>query len=95
VTAGILSYALVFGLIGALALWARRGAAGRRRLDIVETAALGQGRSVAVVRAGSKRLLIGVTGQAIATLAELDAEEWPEARAPARARLEPLEIEAP
>jgi flagellar biogenesis protein FliO len=43
---------------------------------VIESASLGQGRTVAVVRAGSKRLLVGVSGQAIATLAELDPADW-------------------
>ena len=75
-TQQIVGLAIVFGLLGALALWARRRPVPSRRLDVIETTALGQGRAVAVVRAGSKRLLVGVTGSSITTLAQLDASEW-------------------
>ncbi len=77
-TAQLVALGVVFGLLGAVALWARRRAAPARRLDVVETTALGQGRSVAVVRAGSKRLLVGVTGASITALAQLDPAEWNE-----------------
>lgn len=77
-TQQIIALAVVFGLLGLLALWARRRPTANRRLDVVETTTLGQGRAVAVVRAGSKRLLVGVTGTSIATLAELDPAEWSE-----------------
>ena len=49
----ILALALVFGLLGLLALWTRKRSPVRRRLDVVESTALGQGRTVVVVRAGS------------------------------------------
>ena len=77
-TGQTLAVALVVGLLGLLALWARRRAPSNRRLDVIETTALGQGRAVAVVRAGSKRLLVGVTGSSITPLAQLDASEWAE-----------------
>jgi len=70
---------VVLGLLALLALWARRRPGGPRRLDVVETTPLGQGRTVAVVRAGSQRLLVGVTGTSITTLAQLDPSEWNEA----------------
>ena len=65
-------------LLAALAAWLKRGRPSVRRLAVVESAQLGQGRMIAVVQAGSKRLLIGASGQSIAALAELDAREWPE-----------------
>ena len=68
--------ALVLAALAALAWRLRRVRPAGRRLDVIESASLGQGRTVAVVRAGSKRLLVGVSGQAIATLAELDPEDW-------------------
>jgi flagellar biogenesis protein FliO len=68
--------AFVLALVGLLALWSRWRAATKRRLEVVETAALGQGRAVAIIQAGGKRLLIGVTGHSISTLAELDAADW-------------------
>jgi flagellar biogenesis protein FliO len=89
----IYSTVVVLACLALWALWLRRSAEPKRRLHVVETAALGQGRAVAVVRAGSKRLLIGVTGQSIATLAELDPEEWREADA--SAHLDSLETETP
>jgi flagellar biogenesis protein FliO len=94
-TAEVYSLALVFALLGLLAWWSRRQGVRKRRLQVLETAALGQGRAVAVVRAGGKRLLIGVAGQSIATLAELDPADWSEAAEPADAGLHRLEIEAP
>jgi flagellar biogenesis protein FliO len=91
----VYSLGVVFALLGLLAWWSRRRAAAERHLQVLETAALGQGRAVAVVRAGGKRLLIGVAGQSIATLAELDPADWPEAAEPAGGRLPPLETETP
>jgi flagellar biogenesis protein FliO len=67
---------LVVAVLTALAWRLRRARPAARRLDVIESASLGQGRTVAVVRAGSKRLLVGVSGQAIATLAELDPADW-------------------
>ena len=87
--------ALVFALLGLLALSSRRAKPPKRRLAIVETAALGQGRAVAVVQAGRKRLLVGVTGQSISALAELDPTEWAEAAESSPSRLQPLEPETP
>lgn len=77
-TQQIVGLAIVFGLLSLLALWTRKRPSAGRRLDVLETTALGQGRAVAVVRAGSKRLLLGVTGSSITTLAQLDASEWNE-----------------
>ena len=51
-------------------------------LDVLDSKTLGPNRSVYVVRAGDKRLVLGVTQQQITTLAELDPEP------PARARPE-------
>ena len=89
------SLALVFALLGLLAWWSRRNGGAQRRLQVLETAALGQGRAVAVVRAGGKRLLIGVAGHSIATLAELDPADWSEAGELESAPRRSLETQAP
>ena len=74
-TAEMFGVAAALALLGAAAAWARRRPAGPRGLEVLETAPLGAGRTLAVVRAGRRRLLLGVTGQSIATLAELEPDE--------------------
>jgi flagellar biosynthetic protein FliO len=65
---------LVFGLLGALLLWARRVAAGvapAGALRVVDAVSLGSGRSVTVVRSGERYFLLGSTPHSIALIAEL------------------------
>lgn len=60
------------------------GASGARRLEVVERLPLDARRSVYVVRAGSKVLLVGSGERDVQLLAELDPDEWPR-QAPGRA----------
>jgi flagellar biosynthetic protein FliO len=48
-------------------------------LDVLDSTTLGPNRSVYVVRAGEKRLVLGVTQNQITALAELDPDAAPEA----------------
>jgi flagellar biosynthetic protein FliO len=50
-------------------------------LEVLDSTTLGPNRSVYVVRAGAKRLVLGVTQNQITPLAELDPEDAPEAPA--------------
>ena len=93
-SAGIYGAALVLALLAAWAAWSRRAHPSGGRLQVLESASLGQGRMVAVVQAGRKRLLVGVTAQSIGALAELDPADWQPAPERAAARLRPSESEA-
>jgi flagellar biogenesis protein FliO len=67
------------GLAGALAWVSRRARRAPKGLEVEASTPLGPGRFVAVVRAGRRRFVIGSTAQALTTLAELGAEDWPAA----------------
>jgi len=80
---GTLNYMLWFGAVLALMYVSlaalKRYTAGTMRqrgalLDVLDSKALGPNRSVYVVRAGDKRLVLGVTQHQITTLAELKVE---------------------
>ena len=67
---------LMYGVLLALKRYAgqqqpRRAGA---RIELLSTAALGPGRSVHLLSAGGKVLLVGATGQQVSLLAELDAD---------------------
>ena len=69
---------LVFSLLGALLIWARRvagGAAAGGALQVVDAVQLGNGRSVTVVRSGGRYFLVGATPHAISLIAELAAAD--------------------
>jgi flagellar protein FliO/FliZ len=83
---GLLSLAVNLGIVLALlygTLWLLRrfgpgGLAHRTRsIRVIESASLGQGRSLVVVEAGDRRLLLGVTAQHISLVSELPAEDAP------------------
>ena len=71
-------------LYGTLWLLRRLGPAGLARhgrsIRVIESASLGQGRSLVVVEAGERRLLLGVTAQQISLVSELPAEAPPRDR---------------
>lgn len=78
-----LALGIVFGLMW-LVLWAAKrylpqatgkSARGANMIEILATRAIGQRRSLMLVRAQGKTLLLGVTPQAISTLAELESED--------------------
>jgi flagellar protein FliO/FliZ len=82
----LLSLAMNLGIVlallyGTLWLLRRLGPAGLARhgrsLRVIESASLGQGRSLVVVEAGERRLLLGVTAQQISLVSELPAEAAP------------------
>lgn len=79
----LLSLAVNLGIVlallyGTLWLLRRLGPAGLARhgrsIRVIESASLGQGRSLVVVEAGERRLLLGVTAQHISLVSELPAE---------------------
>lgn len=49
---------------------------GERQLKVIEKLAIGTNRTLMVVKAGEKILLVGVTLQQMTMLAELDHDEW-------------------
>ena len=53
------------------------GLAGHGRLEVVDRLVVGPRRSIQVVRAGSKVLLIGVSDNQISLIDELNSEDWP------------------
>ena len=79
-----LALGAVIGFLGAAAWaarrWMPRGAAALKRgpIEILATRTLGPRKSLVLVRAQDRTLLLGVTGQAIHTLTEFDggAGEW-------------------
>jgi len=91
---GIYGAALVLALLAALAAWSRRARPSVSRLRVLESASLGQGRMVAVVQAGRKRLLVGVTAHSVEALAELDPADWQTASERTAEHLGPSEPEA-
>jgi flagellar biogenesis protein FliO len=89
-----LAVALVGAAGGGLAWWARRRmgprGADRERIEVLARKSLGPRHHVALVEVAGRRLLIGMGGDAIATLAELDeAPEFAPALAHAAAPLGP------
>ena len=50
---------LALGLLAAVALWSKRESPAARRLKVLAAAGLGAGRSLAVVRVGSRYFLVG------------------------------------
>ncbi|HYF58838.1 MAG TPA: flagellar biosynthetic protein FliO [Burkholderiaceae bacterium] len=73
----LLAFAGVIALIP-LALWMLKrvqggGTAGRRAVTLVGGLALGPRERIAIVEAQGRRWMVGVTGQSISLLAELDA----------------------
>lgn len=49
---------------------------GERQLKVIEKLVVGTNRTLMVVKAGEKILLIGVTMQQMSMLSELDHDEW-------------------
>lgn len=89
-----LAVALVGAAGGGLAWWARRRMGPRgaesERIEVLARKSLGPRHHVALVEVAGRRLLIGMGGDAIATLAELDeAPEFAPALAHAAAPLGP------
>lgn len=84
---GLIGLAVNLGIVLALlygTLWLLRrfGPAGLARqgrsIRVIESASLGQGRSLVVVEAGERRLLLGVTAQQISLVSELPAQAPPQ-----------------
>lgn len=78
----VVSLGIVLGLMAAVAAVVRRTGAGggvtRRRglpVEVVARHALGRRSSVALVRAGGKGLVLGVTDHTITVLAETDPDD--------------------
>lgn len=81
----VVSLGVVFGLMALAAKGARRvglggasSAGGRRRgapIEVVARHQIGRRASVALVRAGGRGLVLGVTDQSVTLLAETDSEE--------------------
>jgi flagellar biogenesis protein FliO len=89
-----LAVALVGAAGGGLAWWARRRmgprGADRERIEVLARKSLGPRHHVALIEVAGRRLLVGMGGDAIATLAELDeAPEFASALANAAAPLGP------
>jgi hypothetical protein len=69
---------VVFGLLGALLVWARRlagNAAAGGALEVVDAVPLGGGRAVTVVRSGERYFLVGSTAHSMALIAEVAAAD--------------------
>ncbi len=77
----LLVIGLLAGLLFVLRRWGRVQSAGPQ-LSVLETLAMGQGRSMSLVRAGKRLFLVGVTNQGISLVSEMgdhelgDAESW-------------------
>jgi flagellar biogenesis protein FliO len=68
--------------LGAWLLVKRRGLQrGIRSIEVLDRAFLSRGASVALLRAGSRRLLLGITAEQVRLLCELDGQAAPEGRA--------------
>jgi flagellar biogenesis protein FliO len=67
---------------GAWLYWQRRVKGPTRLLEILDRAALARGASVALLRVGERRLLVGVSNEGVRLLRDLEATELP---APQRA----------
>lgn len=76
------SAALALMLLAAAAVWARRESPAARRLKVLAAAGLGTGRSLAVVRVGSRCFLLASSAKGLDNLAELDAAEWADEQEP-------------
>lgn len=80
---------VVFALLGALLLFARRAARmgpSSLALRVVDAINLGGGRTVTVVRSGQRYFLLGTTTHAVSLIAELDARDLAETDRNAGAR---------
>ncbi len=67
-----------FALLAGLWLhFQKRFRAAKRELEVVDRAALTRGASVAILRVGNRRLLLGVSTDGVRLLRELDAEGDP------------------
>lgn len=69
---------VVFGLLAALLVWARRLAgntAAGAALEVLDAVALGSGRAVTVVRSGARYFLVGSTAHSMVLIAELGAAD--------------------
>ncbi|MBD3180037.1 MAG: flagellar biosynthetic protein FliO, partial [Candidatus Latescibacteria bacterium] len=74
------SFLIIAGLIYAFVYFMKRffmksGGRGKGSLELVGSLTLGQKSKLCIVKAGERTLLIGVTGQQINSLAELDPSE--------------------
>lgn len=79
----VVSLAIVFGLMAACAALLRRsgmgGPSARRRglpVEVLARHTLGRRASVAVIRAGGKGLVLGITDHTVTLLAEADPDDF-------------------
>jgi len=76
----ILSFVVISGLIYTCVYFMKRffmksGGKGNGSLELISSLTLGQKSKICIVKAGKKAILIGVTGQQINTLSELEPDQ--------------------
>lgn len=84
----VASLLVVLLLLGGLLLWLRRWGPSQgvgRCLTVVDTVALGSGKSISVIKIGERCFVVAATPGSVSLISEFDAEQLPKVAASGRA----------
>lgn len=71
----VLALAVVIAAAWVFLKWRQKASAPRRELEVLDRAFLARGASVALLRVGTRRLLVGVSGDGVRLVSKLDSGE--------------------